>query len=892
MKGYQTNQEHRPKLFLVGSFVVLSIITLLTFYLLSQYMGAQSNATLAEVGEQYMEGLSDQIAKHFQTTIDLRLNQVEAMVQDVGPSLEMGQYDLYQIRERLRDSSKARGFEQLGLLSESGEFEMIHGEGVHITDPPPFLDSLRSKKSKVAVGTDDLGNTIILMGVPFQYTMKNGETSLALVGSIHTDYITETLSLEVDASMVYSFIIRKDGTFVIRTSDAYRDSYFDRVRNLYDSAGNRTPEEYIRALSAAMEAEEDFCTEVVVEGERRRLFCTKLAYSEWYLLTVMPYGAINKSIDGLGRSLMLASFLCCGILLATLILIFIRYYQLTQKQLKAVTEAQQAAEEALALAVDARREAEKAQKRAERATQAKSEFLSNMSHDIRTPMNAIVGMTAIATANIDNQQQVQNCLKKITTSSRHLLGLINDVLDMSKIESGRMTLSYDRVSLRELMESIVSIVQPQIRAKHQEFGVSIVDISAENVLTDSVRLNQVLLNLLSNAVKFTPENGSIQVTMKQEPSQKGENFVRVLLWVKDNGIGMAPEFMEHLFDSFAREDSARVHRTEGTGLGMTITKYIVDTMGGEIHVESTQGKGTEFFVALDMEKAEATEADMVLPSWNMLVVDDDRQLCESTVSALCSIGLNADWALSGEEAVQKVEQRHQGGNDYQIILLDWKLPGMDGIATARTLRERMGDHIPILLISAYDWSEIEEDAREAGISGFIAKPLFKSTLFYGLRQFVQGGSGETLQEEEPAAPEKASSLEGMRVLVAEDNELNWEIASELLSEYGLVLDWAENGQLCVEMLEHSQPGYYKAILMDIRMPVMTGLEAARAIRALPHPDHDLPIVAMTADAFSEDVQKCLDAGMNAHIAKPIDVREVLRLLEKFIDERGGADPQE
>ena len=884
MKGYQVKKERGPSLFLVGSFIALTIITLLMFFLLSRYISGESNTALAKIGEEYMESLSDQISKHFQTTIDLRLNQVEAMVQDIGSTVDQGQFDLYQMKEKLRDSSKARGFEQLALLSESGEFEMLHGKGVHITDPPPYLESLRGHKSKVAVGTDDLGNDIILMGVPFQCPMKNGETSLALVGSVHTDYITETLSLEVDDSIVYSFIIRKDGSFVIRTSDAYRDSYFDRVRNLYDDVGGRTPEEYIQELSAAMEAGETFSSEFVMQGERQRLFCNKLAYSEWYLLTVLPYGTINQSIDTLGYRLMVADFLCCGILLGILIIIFVRYYRMSQEQLKAVMVAQEAAEEALALAVDARREAEKAQRRAERATQAKSEFLSNMSHDIRTPMNAIVGMTAIATANMDNQQQVQNCLRKISTSSRHLLGLINDVLDMSKIESGKMSLTYDRVSLRELMESIVSIVQPQIKAKHQEFGVSILDITSENVLTDSVRLNQVLLNLLSNAVKFTPEKGHIQVTMKQEPSAKGENYVRVMLWVKDNGIGMAPEFMEHLFDSFAREDNARVHKTEGTGLGMAITKYIVDTMGGEIHVNSAQGEGTEFFLALDMEKAEATEADMVLPSWNMLVVDDDRTLCESTVSALRSIGLNAEWTLSGEEAIRKVEQHHKNQDDYQIILLDWKLPGMDGLATAHALRERMGENIPILLISAYDWSEIEEEARAAGISGFIAKPLFKSTLFYGLRQYVQGGENAP-EAEEAQAETEGSSLEGVRVLVAEDNELNWEIASELLSEYGLILDWAENGQLCVEMLERSEPGYYKAVLMDIRMPVMTGLEATRAIRQLEHPDHGLPIVAMTADAFSEDVQKCLDAGMNAHVAKPIDVREVLRLLEKFIAEQ-------
>ena len=876
---------------MIGSFIGLCIATFLMFFLLAHYMEDQSGATISQVGRTYMKSLSEQISMHFGTTIDLRLDQVKNMVEDIGPDFERAGVDRHQVVEELRASSTARGFEQLALLSVDGEFEMLHGPGIHITDPESFLGSLRNGSTKVAVGTDDLGNSIVLLGVPARHQIDGGQLSLALVGTISTNYITETLSLEVNDSMVYSFIIRKDGSFVIRTSDAYRDSYFERALNLYDEVEGKTPETYIQEISAAMETEDNYSTEFTIEGERRRLFCTKLPSSEWYLLTVLPYGSINENIDQLSQRLLAAGFLCCGVIFGVLIFIFVGYTRINRRQLKAVEDARAAAEQALTLAVDARREAEKAQKRAERATRAKSEFLSNMSHDIRTPMNAIVGMTAIATANMDNPQQIQNCLHKISNSSRHLLGLINDVLDMSKIESGKMTLSYDRVSLREMMESIVSIVQPQIKAKHQNFGVTTLNITSENVLTDSVRLNQVMLNLLSNAIKFTPDGGDIQVTMQQEQSPKGEGFVRVLLWVKDNGIGMAPDFIEHLFDSFAREDSARVHKTEGTGLGMAITKYIVDTMGGTIDVESTQGKGTQFHVALDMEKAEATEADMILPRWNMLVVDDDRQLCESTVTALKSIGVNAEWTLSGEEAVRMVEARHKRRDDYQIILLDWKLPGMDGISTTRALRRNLGDeHIPIILISAYDWSDIEDDAKAAGVSGFISKPLFRSTLFYGLRQYAAEDAALQQMAEQPeeteALTESGFSFTGRRVLVAEDNELNWEIASELLSEYGLELDWAENGQICVDMLKDSAPGYYQAVLMDIRMPVMTGLEAARAIRALDHGDQDLPIIAMTADAFSEDVQRCLDAGMNAHIAKPIDVREVLRLLEKFITERG------
>ena len=321
----------------------------------------------------------------------------------------------------------------------------------------------------------------------------------------------------------------------------------------------------------------------------------------------------------------------------------------------------------------------------------------------------------------------------------------------------------------------------------------------------------------------------------------------------------------------------RVQKIQGTGLGMAITKYIVDAMGGTIEVKSEQGKGTEFHVMLDLECATVQEEDMVLPAWNMLVVDDDEQLCRTTAESLKMIGVHADWTLDGETAIEMVQKKHRQHDDYHIILLDWKLPGMDGIRTANEIRKMMGDEIPILIISAYDWSDIEEDARGAGINGFIAKPLFKSTLYYGLRKYAGISEGKI---EEPE--EEAKDFEGRHILLAEDNDLNWEIAEELLGELNLQIDRAENGQVCIEIFEQSEPGYYDAILMDIRMPIMNGYDATKNIRALDRPDADIPIIAMTADAFSEDINHCLACGMNAHIAKPIDIQEAVRQLEKYM----------
>ena len=571
----------------------------------------------------------------------------------------------------------------------------------------------------------------------------------------------------------------------------------------------------------------------------------------------MPYGALDEAVSSLGSQRAAITFVSCGILLAATLVVFFLYFRMSRRQLAAV---------------------EKAQREAERANRAKSEFLSNMSHDIRTPMNAIVGMTAIASANMDNREQVASCLRKISLSSKHLLGLINDVLDMSKIESGKLTLNLDAVCLRETVEGIASIIQPQVKSRKQSFDVFIQNIRRENVLCDGVRLNQVLLNLLSNALKFTPEGGRITMTVSQEDSARGEGFVRTHFIVQDTGIGMSEEFQKKIFDSFAREDSTRVQRTEGTGLGMAITKYIVDEMQGTITVASQRDKGSCFHVTLDLENAPDTEGEMRLPPWDMLVVDDDEPLCRSAADSLGEIGVRAEWALSGGQALALAQERRRQGRDYHVILLDWKLPGMDGIETARQLRRAIGDHVPILLISAYDWSDIEAPARQAGISGFMAKPLFKSTLYHGLLRFA---GDEPAQQEEPQ--EAALDFTGIRILVAEDNELNWEIASELLSSYGFQLDWAENGRQCVDRFSASQPGDYALILMDLRMPVMNGYEATAAIRALDRPDsRSIPIIAMTADAFSEDIHRCLACGMNAHIAKPLDMRELLRLLQKHL----------
>ncbi len=797
--------------FLRNSVFFISALCVVIFSFMAVYMNGKSIETINGVGTIYMSGMSEQISLHFEKTVGLRLAQVEEIV-GVTPSQE---YDRKTLREELSYNAKARGFSYLALYGEDGEFEMIYGDKVHVTDPKPFLKSLSKDDKKVAVGTDESGEDVVLMGAP------------------SVSYVREALSLDENDSMVYSHIIRRDGSFVIRSEDAVRDNYFDRIRAMFEESDGRDADDCIKGMKSAMESGQNYSGIFNVEDGRRHVHCTALSYSEWYLVTIMPYGTLSEVVEDLNTVWIVMAIAGCSVVLLALLLVFYKFFLLTKEQFK---------------------ELDKARREAVDANHAKSEFLSNMSHDIRTPMNAIVGMAAIATTNISNMQQVQNCLRKITLSSKHLLGLINDVLDMSKIESGKMNLNMDQISLREVIESIVSIVQPQIKEKNQNFDVFIHDISTENVCCDSVRLNQILLNLLSNAIKFTPEGGSIRMSMFEKESPKGEDWSRICITVEDSGIGMSKEFRDKIFESFAREDNNRVQKIQGTGLGMAITKYIVDAMGGTIEVQSEQGKGTMFCVTLDLEKAIVQEEDMILPAWRMLVVDDDEQLCLSAVKSLKTIGVEADWTLDGESAVQMVEKRHLQHDDYHIILLDWKLPGMNGIKTANEIHRKLGDDIPIILISAYDWSDIEEEARDAGITGFISKPLFKSTLYYSLRKFAGIADEKKIEYED-----KTEDFSGRRILLAEDNDLNWEIAEELLGEIGFSMDRAENGKIGVEMFENSDIGFYDAILMDIRMPIMNGYEATETIRALDRADAaEIPIIAMTADAFSEDHKKCLD----------------------------------
>ena len=515
---------------------------------------------------------------------------------------------------------------------------------------------------------------------------------------------------------------------------------------------------------------------------------------------------------------------------------------------------------------------------AETANRAKSTFLSNMSHDIRTPMNAIIGFTTLAGSNIDDKNRVRDYLGKILASSNHLLSLINDILDMSRIESGKIHLEETEVSLSEVLHDLKTIISGQIHAKQLELYMDAMDVINEDVYCDKTRLNQVLLNLLSNAVKFTPAGGTVSVRLKQCPATvKGSALYEIR--VKDNGIGMSQEFVQKIFSPFERERTSTVSRTQGTGLGMAITKNIVDMMGGTIAVQTEQGKGTEFIVRLPFRTqpehhriAKIAE----LEGLKALVVDDDFNTCDSVTKMLVKVGMRSEWTLSGKEAVLRARQSMELGDAFHAYIIDWRLPDMNGIEVTRQIRS-LGDDTPIIILTAYDWSDIEVEARAAGVTAFCAKPLFMSDI----RDTLMAAIGQNQAEQEkPVLPAAGSDFRGKCILLVEDNELNSEIAVEILNEYGFLVDTAENGAEAVEKVKNSTPGDYDLVLMDVQMPVMNGYEATKQIRALTDPAlAGITILAMTANAFDEDRKKSLECGMNGFLSKPIVIEELLNTLQ-------------
>ena len=640
-------------------------------------------------------------------------------------------------------------------------------------------------------------------------------------------------------------IIDTDSNYVIR-GRSFKNTRFFEFYKSYNQTGIQEQQQLFADILSGTGS----FTMKDSKGTERIVAHTPITSTKgWVLLSSMPVAELNEVTE----NWMLIGVITVGLLLL-LVTDFLYMYSVNKK-----------------LRVMARE--------AEAANRAKTDFLSTMSHDIRTPMNAIIGLTTIAEKNLGDREAVSDNLRKIGLAGSHLLTLINDILDISKVESGKLNLSPLTFSIVETVQNLVNLSQPMIKEKNIDFSFRINRMEKEYLYADQLRLNQIYINILSNAIKYTQPGGSVSVDLREEASEK-EGCIKLIYRVADTGIGMTPEFLEKMYQPFSRQTDSRVNSIQGTGLGLAITRQMVELMNGTIECQSEVEKGTTFTITLDLLIAERQLEDMRIDGVEALIVDDDPILLETAVDALESLGIQADQAETGKAALEMVRRRHEAGNDYNLIILDWKMPDMNGVETIRRIRDEVDSDIPVLLTSAYDWSDIEDAAKEAGANGFIGKPLFRSSLYEKINALL-GTEVRTMEPEDDY-----SDLAGMNILIAEDNDINWEIISTMLSMFGITSERAENGRICTEKMAAAEEGSYDLIFMDIQMPEMNGLDATRNIRKLENKwAASIPIIAMTADAFSENVTECLQAGMNGHIAKPVDLKLVIKEIRRIKEEK-------
>ena len=704
----------------------------------------------------------------------------------------------------------------------------------------------------------NLVNGLRTLGVYANFDFKDGKKGIVRLGQ-YTSALKNEFTLTFFDGAGFSYIVNSVGDVIIHSLQTNSNHTF---LNVFELIGQDNSEEDMNTFINSMKDGNIGAMQLEFGGTSQVFTFVPISANEgWYLISVIPDSTLNTHADSILNTMSVTAVILV-IVFAVFIIIAVVFF-VYRKKMKLHSEQQEQNRIVL----------EGALKLAKQASEAKTLFLSNMSHDIRTPMNAIVGMTTIAAKHMDDKKKVEDCLNKISLSGHHLLTLINDVLDISKIESGKIALNPVAVSLRNVMSNLVNIVRPLIKAKNQSFEVHIKGIDYETVIVDEVRLSQIFINILSNAVKYTqPDTGKIVLELFEELLPDGKS-VRVTYIVQDNGMGMSEEFQKNMYEIFSRAEDSRTNKIQGSGLGLAIVKQMVTLMNGTIECESELDKGTKFTIKLDLPIGKSDTDDRKLPDVRILVVDDDEIFLETTRDTIEDLGAQIDTATTGEQALKLASE-----NAYSVIIVDWRMPDMNGCDIAESIRKKVKKPTPIILASAYDWTEIEEKMRGKKIDGFISKPLFRSYIYEKLCEALKIEA-----EKNPVHADGTNDLEGLHILVAEDNELNWEVISELLEMYNITAERAENGRLCIEKLTSEPEGTFDLILMDVQMPEMDGKSATKKIRKLEN-DYmrNIPIIAMTADAFAEDIASCIDAGMNGHTAKPVDMDVLFHEIQKIL----------
>ena len=845
----------------MGFILTVILASSASFFWLIRSASSLSQEAAVETSDLYLRELTSQTIGHFRTSLRGQFAQLKTAA---GALTDEDTRDEPSLESFLNETQSNNGFSFLALLDDQGDYHSADGIFPAASKISFLGELLQGETELISYNETILGDNMLLLGLRIQPIQYGDRTFFAVLAGFSTDTLSGQLSLEKEDARTYSSIITGTGSFIINSN---ADTTFSCCTNFFSTLTKYaafdvgySQEEILTDIQSGHSG----LTSYAIGTEKQYLYYAPIPDTDWYMLTIIPYSVVDGTVNNLIHQLNRNALIVLVVIVAILSSVFIFYYINMNKKEEALRQANVIAEEA--------------RQRAENANLAKSEFLSRMSHEIRTPMNGIIGMGVIAMQNLNNPAKVENCLKKVSLSSKHLLSLINDVLDMSKIESGKIELKREPFDFRVFVEGLSNIYFSQAAAKKIDFETILVDDVEETLSGESLRLNQILSNLLSNALKFTPEGGAIRLRISQLPADNG--IVRLRFEVSDTGCGIAEKNYDKIFESFEQESANVTSKYGGTGLGLSIVKRFSELMGGSVRVSSVLGSGSTFTVELPLERVAKEPSDIHYENLKVLVVDDDTDTCEHITALLNRMKVKADWVDNGYQAVSRVEMAHGVDEDFDVCFVDWRMPNMDGLETARRIRDIVGDDISVILITAYDAAEIEQAARDAGAVGIIAKPLFESTLEEALASIKLERPLYDIRSDKPTDYD----FRGKRILLAEDNEINREIAEELIGATGAVIESAVDGVEALEMFEQSPVGYYDLILMDVQMPRMDGYEATAKIRALNRADAgSVPIFAMTANAFSEDAEKSKAAGMDSHISKPLDIRTVYKQLAVLLN---------